>query len=366
MAPKIYDLSEANGILKFTLNGTDVSIANGLRRTAISDIDTVVCRTTPYEKNDCEFEINTSRFNHEILKQRLSCIPIHITDIEGFPYEQYVLECHVKNDTDAILYVTTRDFRIKNKLTEEFIPDEQKEQIFPKNDFTNEYIKFCRLRPSISEEIHGEEIKFSCKFSVGNCKENSMFNVSSICAYGNTPDVIKVNETWDAVEEKYKNDNLSKDEIAFNKANWLAIDAKRIYQDNSYDFKVKSIGVFSNKYLMTTACKIIIQKITTLKEKISELSILPAELVNQNGFDVCLYQEGYTIGKILESVLYSRFFEKEKKITYVGFKKNHPHDDYCFVRVVLPNNDGIDELRIILQKCFDDIMTIYSEIKEQF
>ena len=367
MAPKIYDLSESkDGILKFTLKDVDVSIANGLRRTAISDIDTIVCRTTPYEKNDCDFEINTSRFNNEILKQRLSCIPIHITDVEGFPYEQYVLECHEKNDTDSILIVTTYNFKIKNVLTGEYIPDEQKQQIFPKNTFTNEYINFCRLRPKISDEIRGEEIKFTCKFSVGNCKENSMFNVLSTCAYGNSQDVVKVNDSWDKLEAKYKSDNLTKEEIQFNKTNWLAVDAKRITEKNSYNFKIKTIGVFKNKYIMTTACKIIIQKVLQLKEKISELSILTADLVEQNGFDICLENEGFTIGKILESILYHRFFEKEKKINFVGFKKNHPHDDYSFVRVILPTSDGVDELRIMLQKCFDEIISIYSEIKEQF
>jgi DNA-directed RNA polymerase subunit L/DNA-directed RNA polymerase alpha subunit len=367
MAPKIYDLSEGkDGILKFTLKETDVSIANGLRRTAISEINTVVFRTTPYEKNDCDFEINTSRFNNEILKQRLSCIPINISDVEGFPYEQYILECHEKNETDSILYVTTRDFRIRNILTGEYIADEQKEQIFPKNSFTNEYIKYCRLRPKISEEIPGEEIKFTCKFSVGNCKENSMFNVLSTCAYGNTQDIIKVNEAWDKLEANYNSENLTKEEIQFHKTNWLAVDAKRITEKNSYDFKIKSIGVFTNKYIMTTACKIIIQKVTQLKEKISELSILKADLVDQNGFDICLENEGFTIGKILECILYHRFFEKEKKINFVGFKKNHPHDDYSFVRVILPTSDGVDELRIMLQKCFDDIISIYSEIKEQF
>ena len=38
----------------------------------------IVFRTTPYEKNDANFEVNSTKLNNEILKQRLSCIPIHI------------------------------------------------------------------------------------------------------------------------------------------------------------------------------------------------------------------------------------------------------------------------------------------------
>ena len=42
--------------------------------------------TFPHEKNKANIEINTTRFNNEIIKQRLSCIPIHITDT-AFDYQ---------------------------------------------------------------------------------------------------------------------------------------------------------------------------------------------------------------------------------------------------------------------------------------
>ena len=39
--------------------------------------------TLPYEKNDAVFHENTTKFNNEILKQRLSCIPIYINNLEN-------------------------------------------------------------------------------------------------------------------------------------------------------------------------------------------------------------------------------------------------------------------------------------------
>ena len=72
-------------MLMFTLSGVNVSLANAIRRTILSDIPLVVFRTTPYQQNKANIISNTSRLNNEILKQRLSCIPIHIKDIEGFP-----------------------------------------------------------------------------------------------------------------------------------------------------------------------------------------------------------------------------------------------------------------------------------------
>ena len=42
------------------------------------------------KENQCNILINTTKHNNEIVKQRLSCIPIHITD-DDFPLDTYEL-----------------------------------------------------------------------------------------------------------------------------------------------------------------------------------------------------------------------------------------------------------------------------------
>ena len=44
------------------------------------------------------FEVNTTRLNNEILKQRLSCIPIHIKDLE-MPLQDYIMELDIINNS---------------------------------------------------------------------------------------------------------------------------------------------------------------------------------------------------------------------------------------------------------------------------
>ena len=73
MSPNIQITNTENGILNFTLTGVNYSFANAIRRTILSDINTVVFRTFPYEENKASFIKNTTRFTNEILKQRLSC-----------------------------------------------------------------------------------------------------------------------------------------------------------------------------------------------------------------------------------------------------------------------------------------------------
>ena len=52
------------------------------------------------------------------------------------------------------------------------------------------FIDFARVRPAMGD-VPGEELILNAEFSVHTAKENSMFNVASICSYGNTVDVSK-------------------------------------------------------------------------------------------------------------------------------------------------------------------------------
>ena len=66
--------------IQFTLTNTNHSIANAIRRVIITNIPCVVFKTFPHEENLSTIHKNTSRLNNEILRQRLECIPVHITD----------------------------------------------------------------------------------------------------------------------------------------------------------------------------------------------------------------------------------------------------------------------------------------------
>ena len=92
MNPTIEPIDCDDDSVCFRLSGVNVSLANAVRRTILSDIPMVVFRTTPNEENKCNIIANTSRLNNEIIKQRLSCIPIFIDNIEEFPIDKYYLE----------------------------------------------------------------------------------------------------------------------------------------------------------------------------------------------------------------------------------------------------------------------------------
>ena len=82
MDPKVKLNNNKNNKLQFTLTGCNVSLANAIRRTILSDIPQVVFKTTPNDESKTIIHENTSNLNNELIKQRLSCIPIHINDIK--------------------------------------------------------------------------------------------------------------------------------------------------------------------------------------------------------------------------------------------------------------------------------------------
>jgi DNA-directed RNA polymerase subunit L len=365
MDPHISNVRTENGFLKFSLLDCNMSIANALRRIMISDIPTFVFRTYPYSENKAEITHNTTRFHNEIIKQRLSCIPIHIDDMD-FPYKDYIIEVDVKNDTDNILYVTTKDFKIKNIKTDVYSDESAVRAIFPSSTITGDYIEFARLQPKLSETIDGERLTLRCGLDIGMASQDGAFNVISTCAYECTPDIQKANEVWKDKEAAMKKSMVSEAEIDFEKKNWFLLEAKRYYQPNSYDFTIESVGVFENIEIVIKACEIMISKCEKLLENLQhgKVTIIPSETTLKNGFDITLVNEDYTLGKVIEFYLYQQNFIADKTLSFCGFRKPHPHATESIIRVAFHNE--IDPVGVsgYVQAASDSAITAFKKLIE--
>jgi len=366
MNPKVDFISDENDILSFTLSGVNVSLANAVRRTILSDIPQVVFKTSPYEENKANILVNTTRLNNEIIKQRLSCIPIHINDYENFPYKNYILEVNVENITDTVMYVTTKDFVIKEVASGKLLSESKIREIFPANDYTGYFIEFLRLRPRISEEIPGEKIHLTCEFSVSSAKDDGMFNVVSTCSYGFTVDDVARDNVLEKKKQEWKNEGKSKEEILFETDNWLLLEGMRICKKDSFDFLVQSVGVYTNSEILDKSCEILIQKMNELDTIIEkdELKINNSENTMSNCFDVILENEDYTIGKVIEYFLYSKYYETDI-ITFCGFKKMHPHDSDSIIRLAYAEAIEKSTIKGNLKECISDAKSVFTKIRKE-
>lgn len=336
MNPQISEISENNSIYRFTLSNINVSLANALRRIILSEIPTVVIQTEFYETNQCHITVNTSRIHNEMIKQRLSCIPIHSKDLSQLP-GKYMLEVDVNNDTDSIMYVTTEHFKIRNKENGNYLKREEVQRIFPPCTLAGgSYIDFVRLRPKISESIPGEQLKLTADFSVSTADHNSMFNVVSKCTYGYTLDHEKIAEAWQKQEDQLRTqDSIKESDIEFKKKNFMLLDAQRIYKENSFDFQIQTVGVYDNREIVKMGARILYEKFLQMAENLDAnlVPILNSETTMDFSFDVLIDNEDYTMGKTIEYFLYEKYYIQEKTLSFCGFKKFHPHDTKSTVRL---------------------------------
>lgn len=330
MNPTISKISEERDVYRFTLANIDLSLANALRRTILRDIPCVCI-----EEENVNIQANTGRLHNEIVKHRLACIPVCSTNLELLP-ENYILELDIKNDTDDIIYVTSADFRIKNKSNGNYVTEAELARIFPKNEVTQYHIDFIKLRPKIGDTIPGEKIGLTAEFTVKTAQTNSIYSVVSKCSYGNTIDEERVESEWEKQEGKLQSEEFSQVEIDFHKKNFYLLDAQRIFKENSFDFVVQTVGVFSNKEIIKKACAILQNKLYDLIQAIdSDIVIIKlCETTMENSYDIVLENEDYTIGKVLEYILYDKYYAgDEKLLNFCGFSKTHPHNTDSIIRL---------------------------------
>ena len=336
---------EENGILDFTIESVNVSFINGIRRVILSDIPTLVFHCFPHDQNDADIHTNTTRLNNEVLKQRLSCIPIHISDA-SLPYKELVVEINMKNESENTIDVTTEHFKIKNISSGKYLQESAVRKIFPPCPITGDYIVFARLRPKVSTIAPGEELSISAKMSLHTAGEDGTFNVASTCAYKFTVDKMKQDQIWqNKLAEISAEEKADPDVLALLQQNWYNHEGLRYFKKDSFDFKLETIGVYTNEELVQKACEILIQKLKNIHDTIEDTGIIEKSISTiPNSVDIKLINTGYTVGKIIEYMLHKNNYqgEKEKNLTYVGFRKNHPHDEDSVIRMGMIERDGND------------------------
>jgi DNA-directed RNA polymerase subunit L len=316
--------------------------------------------------------VNTSRLNNEILKQRLSCIPICIKDLE-IPIKNYVLEVDVENKTDTAIYVTTKDFKIKNITTDSYLDEGDLRKIFPsyvpptgKGEY---FVDFVKLRPKLSEELQGERIKLTCALTLGTARQDSSFNVTGTCAYGCTPDETKIAEELAKRKQKWADEGKSEANIAFEAANWKLLEGLRYVKRNNFDYILQTVGIYENTEIIIKSCQILMDKFVELKQVLDkdQIEIQPSDSTMDTSYDVILENEDYTVGNILNFELYDTYYRDFKKLTYVGFKKMHPHDTHSILRMAFTEpTAGKDTVRQLLAAVFETAFKEISHIKGLF
>ena len=393
--------------LTFTLENCNVSFANAIRRIVLSDINTYVFKTFPHTENRANFTVNTTRFHNELLKQRLGCIPIHhVHTIDGFQndYKNYVVEVDVKNESETIRHVTTEDFKVKraknieksggshddDDVVYEYLPESTVRKIFPPDSISGEYIEFARLLPRLSSNVPcGEALAFTCTIEISNAKFDGMYNVAHTCSYRCTPDEKEIEKMWKTKEKGLREGFESEaattahasgtsvvEELASAKKNWELLEAQRIIVPDSFDFVIETVGVYSNVQLITKSCDIMIKKceklLADMEHSTSDNNNSIIEPANElttmkNAFCIHLIGEDYTLGKAIEYLLYSNYYDKPDGIaSFCGFKKPHPHAVDSFILLAFKDETELSKVQESVSKVVTECISIFKSLFESF
>jgi hypothetical protein len=359
----ISNITNNGSIFSFTIN-SPICIINAIRRIILSDIPTFVFETTPDKKNKLNIEINTTRLNNEIIKQRFSCIPIHITDL-SMPIDSLEVHIDKQNTTENLMNVTTGDIKLYDVNAETYISDAEVKKIFPPNKITNDYILICRLRPRINAEISGEHFKCKAKMSISKASVSGCYNVAHTCSFVYEKDLVHQEAIWESIKTTIVEQDDTAETESLKKKNWMLGEGTKIVRPNIYNFNLETIGVFSNLQIIRKSLEILINMFKKYMEK-NDYIITNPDTVIKNGYDIQI-EDDYTAGYIFQHILYHHFYENEKILSFVGFKKFHPHDSYSIIRLAFNSTDSNEETaRSLMKRSSEIIIKYFQDLDSKF
>jgi DNA-directed RNA polymerase alpha subunit/DNA-directed RNA polymerase subunit L len=348
----------------FRLSGTNVTIANTIRRAIISDAPSVAFRTEPAEKSDVVISVNTTPLVNEMIALRIGLIPIS-ADPLSFDPDAYEFVLEKENTTTEIVDVTASDFKVYKRNVDNPMEEPVQvptEQFFPPDPITKETVLITRLRPRWNPNAPYEGIKLRAKASISTGNENVRWSPTSQCSYAYT----MVEPSDEATIEKVFNEWLSKNkkvnpEVPIEKDDPLwrefkTMEIQRCYykdpktgEPNDFTFFVESVGVQTVPFIVDAG----IASLIGLMQRYNSLDAeLPTNVRLQQGdarfpcIDVYFMDEGHTLGNLLATYLSHFNIESyenadsteeraDPRLSYVGYKIPHPLRNEMYIRIAM-------------------------------
>jgi DNA-directed RNA polymerase subunit L len=116
------------------------------------------------------------------------------------------------------------------------------------------------------------------------------------------------------------------------------------------------------------ACSSLIEELEKLKDKFESDSVVINEPVSttENEFEIILENIDHTIGKIIEYMMHEIYYNERELLTFCGFHKKHPHDNFSIIRIAL--NEPMEKavIRDYFITCIEECKKIFLDFQNKF
>jgi len=354
-------VKESRNVIRFRLDPSHVTYANTLRRTIITDVETVAFASDIVEDGstkDVSISENSTAMSNEMLAHRIGLLPIHVENPLEWDPEKYTFKLSIVNDSTEQRDVVASDIQVfKNRGAEEDPLPVPSVQFFHPDPVTHDTTLLAILKGRVGTQ-EPEKLSFVAKATVGTGRQNARFMpVTSRCAYAYTHDDSeeKKKELFTAWLTNHKKVSVTDLESNSTRKGELerefaTMEIQRCYKMDpsgepySFDFIVESIGVLKPAYIIGRAIEILQKKLLAYASIDSgdlpeSVKMRPAD-ARMKGFDFMFQQEDHTLGNLLSTWMEKNLMDKE--ITFVGYKVPHPLRDEMLLRVGVESGQDTD------------------------
>jgi DNA-directed RNA polymerase II subunit RPB3 len=290
-APSIEIRKLDKAYCEFLLTGTDVSIANALRRVILAEVPTIAIELV-------EIETNTTVLNDEFIAHRLGLIPLVSLDVHNMKTIYEAGEDEEVQDVVLTLDISCQTEDTMSVTSDDLILDPQYPRVAPigyhdRHDSSREYkgILIVKMRK-------GQELRLKAIARKGIGKDHAKWNPVATAVFQHLPD-IKIDNTLVASLTDEQRDALCEADprgtFRHNRiAQTLEVEDPELYQydgeilakadelgvpgaidivqrEDAFLFKIESTGARPAADIVTSAFEVLQHKLVTLENGLEQL-----------------------------------------------------------------------------------------------
>ena len=295
--------NETDDYLQFELGNTSISMANAIRRIALSELEIYAIKET-----DIKLKENTTPLHNEYISHRISILPINqrVDGLENFVFyisKKHTKDIAIENNQNGIMDITTDDLQVFDTSSDSWVNS--------KDIFTE---TFLITKLNVKQKLLGEFIA-----SKGIAQEHARWQGVTTISY----------------RYKVKKDleNVEYDKITLeDEREWIKKDNN---DPKSFIFYLETSGIMEPRIVIKKSLEIIKNKLDKFKTYIKTNSAKLGWTAN-GMLDFEYEGEMHTLGNLIATMGLEVLGEND----FIGYRIIHPMMNKFIMRMKLADSDS--------------------------